>query len=112
MADVTKRERLRLGVAGLGRAFMLMLPTFRQDQRVALVAAADPREDARTRFTAEFGGRTYLSVEALCADADVEAVYVATPHEFHAENVITAARHGKHVLVEKPMASHSMSATP
>ena len=48
--------------------------------------------------------RTYPSVEALCADPDVEAVYVATPHQFHAENAITAARNGKHVLVEKPMA--------
>jgi len=49
VADVTQRERLRLGVAGLGRAFMLMLPVFRQDQRVALVAAADPRPQARRR---------------------------------------------------------------
>ena len=97
-------RKLRLGVAGLGRAFVLMRPALEGHPSVQLVAAADPREDARTRFTAEFGGRTYLSVEALCADADVEAVYVATPHEFHAENVITAARHGKHVLVEKPMA--------
>ena len=46
----------------------------------------------------------YESVEALCADADVEAVYVATPHQFHAEHVAIAAAHGKHVLVEKPMA--------
>ena len=35
-------ELLRIGVAGLGRAFTLMLPTFRQDPRIKLVAAADP----------------------------------------------------------------------
>ena len=34
----------------------------------------------------------------------VEAIYIASPHQFHAEQVVTAARHGKHVLVEKPMA--------
>ena len=97
-------RKLRLGVAGLGRAFVLMRPALAAHAKVQLVAAADAREDARARFAAEFGGRAYASVEALCADANVDAVYVATPHEFHAQNAITAARHGKHVLVEKPMA--------
>jgi phthalate 4,5-cis-dihydrodiol dehydrogenase len=104
VADVTQRERLRLGVAGLGRAFMLMLPVFRQDQRVALVAAADPRPQARRRFFEEFSARTFASVEELCADADIDAVYIATPHQFHAAHAALAAAAGKHVLVEKPMA--------
>ena len=95
---------LKLGVAGLGRAFVLMRPALAAHPNVELVAAAEPRDVAPGRFGAEFGGRTYPSVEALCADPDIEAVYVATPHEFHAENAITAARHGKHILVEKPMA--------
>ena len=96
-------RRLRLGVAGLGRAFTLMLPTLAADPRVRLVAAADSRPDATHRFAADFGGRAHASVEALCADDEVEAVYVATPHQHHAEHVELAARHGKHVLVEKPM---------
>jgi phthalate 4,5-cis-dihydrodiol dehydrogenase len=97
-------RKLRIGVAGLGRAFTIMLPTFVGDPRVALVAAADPRSDARERFTQEFGGKGYESVDEMCADPQVEAVYVATPHQHHAENARSAARHGKHVLVEKPMA--------
>ncbi|HEX3632661.1 MAG TPA: Gfo/Idh/MocA family oxidoreductase [Casimicrobiaceae bacterium] len=97
-------RRLRLGVAGLGRAFTLMLPTLVADPRIELVAAADPRSEALRLFTGEFGGRVYASVEALCADAGVEVVYVATPHQFHAEHVEAAAARGKHVLVEKPMA--------
>jgi len=97
-------RRIRLGIAGLGRAFQLMLPTFVADPRVELVAGADPREEARARFTADFGGAAYASVEKLCADRNVEALYIATPHQFHAANVIAAAEHGKHVLVEKPMA--------
>jgi len=40
-------RKLRLGVAGLGRAFAVMLPTFLADRRVSLVAAADPRTEAR-----------------------------------------------------------------
>jgi len=97
-------RRLRLGVAGLGRGFTLMLPTLARHPRVSLVAAADPRAEARDRFAAEFGAAAYGTVEALCADPSVDAVYVATPHERHAEHAVMAARSGKHVLVEKPMA--------
>ena len=97
-------RKLRIGVAGLGRAFTVMLPTFARDQRVALVAAADPRAEARTCFAADFSGTTHETVEALCADPKVEIVYVATPHQFHAQHAILAAQHGKHVLCEKPMA--------
>ena len=99
----TKRK-LRLGIAGLGRAFVLMAPGLVQDTRIHLVAAADPRSEARQRFTADFGAAAYETVEQLCADPEVEAIYVASPHQFHADHVAIAARTGKHVLVEKPMA--------
>ncbi|HXD43930.1 MAG TPA: Gfo/Idh/MocA family oxidoreductase [Pseudolabrys sp.] len=95
---------LRLGVAGLGRAFSVMLPTFLRDGRVRLVAAADPRPEARASFAAEFGGRTYAAVEELFADAEVEAVYIATPHQHHAAHARAAAARGKHLLIEKPIA--------
>lgn len=97
-------EPIRLGVVGLGRAFMLMLPTFRADPRIALVAAAAPRQASRQAFENEFGGRAYETIEKLCADPDVEAIYVATPHQMHCDHVIAAARAGKHVLVDKPLA--------
>jgi phthalate 4,5-cis-dihydrodiol dehydrogenase len=81
-----------------------MVPTFTGDLRVKLVAAFDPREGARRAFEQAFGGRAQGGVEAVCADPEVEWVYVATPHQMHVEHVLLAARHGKHVLVEKPMA--------
>src|SRR5256714_317846 len=81
-----------------------MLPTFVHDSRVTLVAAADPRAEARQRFTADFSAKTYDSVAELCADPTVEIVYVATPHQHHAAHAALAAQHGKHLLVEKPMA--------
>lgn len=93
-----------IGVAGLGRAFSFMAPGFAADARTRLVAAADPRPEALQQFRKEFSGTAHASVEQLCADPQVDAVYVATPHQFHAEHVKLAARHGKHVLVEKPMA--------
>jgi phthalate 4,5-cis-dihydrodiol dehydrogenase len=104
LTDENRQKRaLKLGVIGLGRAFTLMLPTFTADRRVKLCAAADPRPEARTLFASEFGP-AYETVEQLCADPEVEAIYVSSPHQMHAEHVQTAARAGKHVLVEKPMA--------
>ena len=93
-----------MGLAGLGRGFVLMLPALSSDPRIELVAAATPNAESRERFVADFGGRAYGTVEELCADSEIDAVYVATPHQFHADHVIMAARGGKHVLVEKPMA--------
>jgi len=72
---------------------------------VLLVAAADPRPEARAAFRAEFGGSTHETVEALCQDPEVEAVYVASPHQLHRAHTEAAARAAKHVLVEKPMAT-------
>ncbi len=95
---------LRIGVAGLGRAFTLMLPTFLQDERIRLVAACDPRDAARAQFARDFDAPVYDDVEALAADEAVQALYLASPHQFHAEHTKLAARYGKHVLVEKPMA--------
>jgi len=97
-------RQLRIGVLGLSRGFVLMRPTFLADPRCQLVAAADPRPEARAAFEAEFAGRTHETAEELCADPEVEVVYIASPHPLHAEQAVLAARHGKHVLVEKPMA--------
>lgn len=85
---------------------MLMLPTLAHHPRVMLAACADPRPEARARFTQDFAGsRAHESFDALCDDPDVEAIYLATPHQHHAAQAIRAARAGRHVLVEKPMAT-------
>jgi len=101
MVDATP---LRFGVAGLGRAFSVMLPTFTRHPAVRLVAAADTRAEARARFSEEFSAKAYDTIAALCTDQAVNAVYVATPHQFHREHATQAAQAGKHLLIEKPMA--------
>jgi phthalate 4,5-cis-dihydrodiol dehydrogenase len=104
MAMTTTGRKLGIGAIGLGRAFTFMRPAFAASPEIALVAAADPRPEARARFGEEFGGRAYASVDEMLRDARVEAVYIATPHQFHAAHAIAAATAGKHVVVEKPMA--------
>lgn len=102
--DSASSRVLRIGVVGLGRAFTLMLPTFLLDTRVRLVAGSDPRAPARERFALDFDAPAYEDFESLVRDPQVEVVYIASPHQLHAEQTCLSARHGKHVLVEKPMA--------
>src|SRR6185503_20846720 len=67
-------RQLQLGVAGLGRAFQFMLPALRSHPRVRLAGAADPRPEARARFSAEFAAPAYESVDELCRDDAIEAI--------------------------------------
>ncbi|MDQ8757427.1 Gfo/Idh/MocA family oxidoreductase [Sphingosinicella sp. LHD-64] len=100
-----RTSELRLGIIGLGRGFMLTLPALAAHPAVRLAGAADPRAEALEAFGRDYGARTYGDHTALLADDAIDAVYIASPHQFHAEQAIAAARAGKHVLVEKPMAT-------
>ena len=81
-----------------------MVPTFIMDDRVKLAAATDPRPEAMAQFEKDFDGKLYETFDQLCEDDNLDLIYVASPHQFHEQHVIKAARAGKHVLVEKPMA--------
>jgi phthalate 4,5-cis-dihydrodiol dehydrogenase len=81
-----------------------ILPPIAQLPFIKITAAADLRTDALAKFRETYKGKSFTSVEELCASPDVDAVYVATPNQLHAEHAITAAHHKKHVIVEKPMA--------
>ena len=70
----------------------------------ALRAAADPHPAPREAFARDFNASAYADMKELAADPAVEAIYIATPHQFHAPHAIMAAEHGKHVILEKPMA--------
>lgn len=95
---------VRLGIAGLGGAGGGLLTTMARNPRLKITAAADVRKEALQHFATEFDAETYSSVADLCESPNVDAVYVATPHRFHAAHTIAAANRGKHVILEKPMA--------
>ncbi|WP_281377846.1 Gfo/Idh/MocA family protein [Sphingobium subterraneum] len=98
-------KHIRLGIVGLGRGFMLTLPALRAHPAVQLSAAHDLRDEALVRFESQFEATGHRTYEALLADSSVDALYIATPHELHAAQAIAALEAGKHVLVEKPMAT-------
>lgn len=97
-------EVLRLGMAGLGVASTQILPPISKLPFIRITAAADTRTDAVAKFREQYQAEGYTSIEALCSSPNVDAVYIATPNTLHAEHAITAAKHKKHIIVEKPMA--------
>ena len=71
----------------------------------SLVAVGSRTDQSAERFGAEFDvPHRWGSYEALCADPDVDAIYVSTPHPGHHAATLLAISHGKAVLVEKPFA--------
>lgn len=98
-------RQLRMGMAGLGQGAASTMPAIDVMPEYALVAGADMNPAMRAGFLATYPGtKTYETVAEMCAADDVDAVWVATPNRFHCEHAIEAMRHGKHVVVEKPMA--------
>ncbi len=97
-------DALRFGFARLGEAATLVLPEITQLPYIRVTAAADVRPVALKRFEAEYKGRTFQRVEELFASPDIDAVYIATPHELHAQHTLLALENRKHVIIEKPMA--------
>jgi phthalate 4,5-cis-dihydrodiol dehydrogenase len=91
-------------MAGLGVASTQILPPISALSYIKVTAAADTRADALGKFREKYGGQTFTSVETMCESSDVDAIYIATPNELHAQHAIAAAERGKHVIVEKPMA--------
>ncbi|MEO7597324.1 MAG: Gfo/Idh/MocA family oxidoreductase [Opitutus sp.] len=90
-----------IATGGIARAFAMGVAHSKFGRVVAVGSRAQASADA---FAGEFQiRRAHGSYEALLADPDVQAVYVATPHPQHGEWIIKAAQAGKHVLCEKPL---------
>jgi phthalate 4,5-cis-dihydrodiol dehydrogenase len=101
---VVRTRPMNVGVAGLGAGAIQVVAAMEDAPYVNLMAAADVRPKALEAFSARYGGRGYGSVEELVKDPDVEVIWISTPNQLHCEHALLAASHGKHVVVEKPMA--------
>ena len=98
-------QPLKLGIAGLGNAGQAVLRDLSAIAEVELGAVADVRPEAVEACRAKHPQvETYASVEAMCQSKNVDAVWIATPNEFHAAHALAAANAGKHIVCEKPMA--------
>lgn len=100
----TAQKTLKMGIVGIGVGAAEILPAMESFPTIEMVAGADVNKRVLQTFHDRYGCRTYGSIEELCKDPEVEGVWISTPNKFHAQHSIIAAEHGKHVVVEKPMA--------
>lgn len=98
-------NKIKWGIIGLGNIAnqfavdLLLLP----DAELFAVASRD--HNKAVEFAKKYNcSKTYDSYDALFQDDEVDIIYIATPHDSHAELSIKALENGKHVLCEKPLA--------
>jgi predicted dehydrogenase len=100
-------SRLRVGVVGCGAVAEWHASNgyAALTDSVELVAVCDRRHDRATAIASPFGASVYHNVDDLLADKRVDAVDLCVPHPVHAEVAVKALEAGRHVLVEKPIAT-------
>lgn len=102
---MTHEALVRIGLAGFGAAGQAFLPAIDKHPGFSLAGIAEPVASLRERAHKQCGVPVHDSLASLLGQPGLDAVYLATPTEWHARQVLLCAEHGKHVLVEKPMAT-------
>jgi len=102
---------MRWGVIGTGGIAQTFATAMEHVPGSSIVAVSSRQQATADAFAAAHGiARPYGNDAALVEDAEVEAVYVATPHHRHHDDTIRALEAGKHVLCEKPLALNAAQA--
>ena len=93
---------VRVASVGTGRWAGTLAEAAAQGTGVAVVACTSRSADRRADFVRKYGCRDVATLDAVLNDPQIEAVVITTPHSLHAEQIVAAARAGKHVFVDKP----------
>jgi predicted dehydrogenase len=102
---------VRFGVLGAGQISRAACQEISRHPNARIVALSDPHPERLAELSTSLGGvPTFTSNEALLAQPELDAVFIATPNAFHAPLALHALAAGKHVLVEKPFATNAIEA--
>ena len=104
-------EEINWGIIGCGGIANMFVTSLQALERGRLLAGASRSPGRAAEFAKKHGmARVYADYESLVADPGVQAVYIATTHNFHFENVKLCLENGKHVLCEKPFTVNAAQA--
>ena len=104
-------DPIRVAVIGTGAISQVVhVPIFAEREDVDLVAVADVDEHKAEALSKRFGVPHVLSTEETISRPDLDAVVISTPNHLHEEMAIAALEAGKHVFVERPLATSSEGA--
>jgi len=97
-------KKFKWGLIGPGRIAHQFAQGLAVIKNAALYAVASTNPERGQAFANQYGGaKVYNSYESMVNDPEVDAVYIATPHPFHYENIKLCLEAGKPVLCEKPL---------
>ena len=95
---------INVGVVGVGAMGENHVRVYHKMEEANLVAVSDVSERALKKIEKKYGAKGFTEYSELLEDPEIEAVSVCVPTTFHHAVVMEAIKHGKHVLVEKPIA--------
>lgn len=97
---------VRIGIAGLGTAGLAFIPAIKAHPGLSLVAIAEPDVTVGADLAALHAAVAYPGLDAMLAHPGLDAVIIATPTPDHADHALACFAAGKHVVLEKPMATN------
>ena len=98
-------ESLRVACIGMGWWSDVLADAITRSSKLKIVACFSRSEEKRQAFAKKYGCRTASSYTAILEDTEVEAIVNTTPNDAHLETTRQAARAGKHVFLDKPIAN-------
>lgn len=98
-------KKIGFGIIGTGQILETHIKAMRDIDEISIIGICSRYPERAALFSRKYGLRAYKDCNELFEDRDVEAVSIATSNFLHSELGILAAERGKHVLVEKPMAT-------
>ncbi len=106
MYPIIKDRKIKIAVIGCGRISKNHFAAIeKHDTNIELCAICDTDPDRLREFYQKYQVSAYPDLETLLGASDCDVVALCTPSGLHSQMTIQAARHGKHVITEKPMAT-------
>lgn len=103
---MTGKKKVNVAVIGCGNISSTHLKGISETEEVELVAVCDIDKEVADETAAKYNVPAYYDIHDLVKQDDIDFVHICTPSSLHPEQTIIAAKAGKHVFVEKPMAIH------